>query len=156
LYGVDNLTGTVLRIDPSTAGATPVGASGLGDVSGLEAKSPAVARIASDDFNRHNLALGRWTFVDPRGDSHVRMGGAGTSNARVDASVPGRQAHTLWISGTTLAPLLQPAPEEDFTVEAKFVSPLTLRVQQQGIVVEESPPDFLRFELYYDGSKVRV
>src|SRR5690606_34364587 len=51
---------------------------------------------------------------------------------------------------------LQPAPEEDFTVEAKFDSPLTLRFQQQGIVVEESPTDFLRFELYYDGSKVRV
>jgi hypothetical protein len=50
---------------------------------------------------------------------------------------------------------MQPAADTDFEVEAKFDSELTLLYQTQGVLVEQSDGDALRFEFFSDGVHTR-
>ncbi len=112
--------------------------------------------LVSDDFNAYNIDPSRWSFVDPLGDSTVGLSGVNTGDAVLRITVPAGQAHDLWASGDSSARLMQAAANADFEVQVKFESQPTQRYQDQGILVEESPGRFLRFDFYSDGTALRL
>lgn len=105
--------------------------------------------IASDDFNTCALNTGLWTFVDPVGDSSYFMNGQ-----QIEISVPAGTSHDIW-SPNESARIIQPTDNVDFVIEIKFESDLTERYQIQGLLIEQDADDFIRFDFYSDGSKVR-
>ena len=51
---------------------------------------------------------------------------------------------------------MQPAADEDFEIEVKFESEPTQGYQSQGLLVEQDASNYVRFDVYSDGSSLRV
>ncbi|HOA75304.1 MAG TPA: DUF1349 domain-containing protein [Phycisphaerae bacterium] len=117
--------------------------------------TPAVAEPVSDDFNSAVLDTHRWTIVNPLGDAEFATEGTNTADARLRISVPGETSHAIWTDGINAPRVMQPVGDTDFSVEAKFDSPMNSRYQMQGICVEGENNRYLRFEIYHDGSGYR-
>jgi hypothetical protein len=113
---------------------------------GSEVSPPASP--VSDDFNSGALNTTLWTPVNPVGDCQF-----GDDGTHAVISVPSSAAHDLWTDGNFSARLMQPMPNTDVTVEAKFDSVFTAGYQMQGILVQQDPSHYLRFEVYYDGAQ---
>jgi len=108
---------------------------------------PALAEgPVSDDFSAANLNTDLWSLVDPLSDS-----GLAISGGELFISVAGGTSHDVWKSGNDAPRVMQPAPNSDFEVEAKFSSVPAERYQLQGIIVEQDNGNFLRFDVYSDG-----
>jgi regulation of enolase protein 1 (concanavalin A-like superfamily) len=93
--------------------------------------------------------------VDPQGDGTVELVGAKTSDAHLLLSVPSGTQHDAWSTNTTLR-VMQPAADEDFEIEAKFESEPTEKSQGQGLLVEQDESNYIRFDVYSNGSTFRV
>ncbi len=106
----------------------------------------AVTGPVSDDFSGSSLGAA-WTFTDPVGDDELVLNGS-----QAVISVAPTVAHEAFKPSNKAPRLLQAAPAGDFSVQAKFDTPMTTKWQEQGIVVAKSATEFLRFEVYYDGS----
>jgi hypothetical protein len=111
------------------------------------------AAAVSDDFSSCDLHS-LWQFVNPRGDGSYTVNGT-----QLAITVPGTDPdtlldsdHNIWRDGNFTARLLQQSANIDFELEAKFESAVTERYQIQGILVEESPNRFLRFDFFSDGT----
>ncbi len=107
--------------------------------------------IRSDDFFSDTLDPNIWTFVDPVGDASYAMSGT-----QLELTVPVGVEHGIWTGGNHAARVMQACADENFEVEVKFESPVNLRYQQQGLVVEQDPNNFLRLEFYSDGGTTWV
>ena len=94
-------------------------------------------------------------MVDPQGDGTVELVGAETSDAHLLLSVPSGTKHDPWSTNTTLR-VMQPAADEDFEIEAKFESEPTEKSQGQGLLVEQDESNYIRFDVYSNGSSFRV
>lgn len=112
--------------------------------------------LSSDDFNQFNLNRNVWTIVDPLNDASFTLTGTNTTNARISIAVPGGVAHDLYTSGNNAPRILQNASDTDFSVTAKFESAVSSSYQIQGILVEQTPGNFLRFDFYSDGGSTRM
>ena len=97
----------------------------------------------SDNFcEGTELNTGIWEFFDPIGNGEVTLN---TGNAEI--LVPTGTSHDL---ATDSAPrLLQVIPDDDFSVQVKFLSVPQEQFQMQGLVVQTSNNERLRFETYY-------
>ena len=111
--------------------------------------------ILSDDFYTGVLDTSLWEVVDPQGDGTVELVGAGTSDAQLLLSVPAGTTHDAWSTNTTLR-VMQPAADEDFEIEVKFESEPTQGYQSQGLLVEQDASNYVRFDVYSDGSSLRA
>lgn len=111
--------------------------------------------FVDDDFNACVLDTRHWDFVDPLGDASASVLGAGSGDAVVEIHVPAGTSHNPWVSNDS-ARLLQPVNDTDLTLEARFGSVVAQRFQIQGLLVEESPGRFLRFDTHHDGSGPRL
>lgn len=122
--------------------------------------APAVAGdpsgIASDDFNRCGTPGGVWTRVSPVGDGSTFTGGAGTTDARLALVVPAGTSHDPWGATNKSVRVMQPSANVDFGVEVKFDSTVSQRYQIQGVIVEQDADDWLRFDVYHDGTSARA
>ncbi|MCB0063200.1 MAG: hypothetical protein KDE19_13850, partial [Caldilineaceae bacterium] len=105
----------------------------------------------SDDFRTCRLDESLWTKVDPKGDSTFAVNGE-----QLLITVPENSSHNLFTNDIFAPRLLQPTPNTDFVVEAKFDSPLTQRFQTQGIIIEQDDNDLLRWEFYSSGDSVHA
>ncbi|NOY56602.1 MAG: PKD domain-containing protein, partial [Actinobacteria bacterium] len=104
--------------------------------------------LVSDEFNGTSLDTSVWSTFDPLGD-----GGITVTGGHLELSVGAGPAHDPWSGGNTTVRAMQAANDTDFEVVAKFDSTVTSTYQGQGILVEESPTRFLRFDVYsYSGS----
>mgnify|MGYP001348422294 FL=1 len=110
--------------------------------------TPLPGGLVSDDFNACQLNTSRWQFVNPLGDAEVRVVGAGTADAVVELVVPPNVSHDLWTMGNFAPRLMQPATNTDFTIEAKFDSPVVETYQLQGLIVEETVDHYVRFDVH--------
>lgn len=119
-------------------------------VTGVFANSTKQAP-ASDDFSSCALDNKLWTYIDPIGVSALTMTGT-----QAQISIPAGVAHNLWTGNQFSPRLMQYAKNENFQVEAKFDSAVTKRTQMQGILVEESSNNLIRFTLQHDGSSLRA
>lgn len=109
--------------------------------------------FVSDDFDRHNLDLGVWTLVDPLGDAELALVGAGTGDAWLELGVPGDASHNAWTTNDA-ARVVQPVGGGDFVLEAKFLGGIAAKSAGHGLLVEQAPGDWLRFDVSYTGSKI--
>lgn len=105
----------------------------------------------SDDFNACALNTGLWTFVNPVGDGTYQMTGT-----QLRLNVPANVSHNIWLEGNRSVRVMQPTQNDDFEIIAKFESVVTARYQMQGILVEQDSQNFLRFEVYHDGSSAQL
>ena len=113
--------------------------------------------IVGDDFNSDcGVIGGQWTFVDPSGDSNLSLVGLGTDDARVLIDIPAGAEHNLSASNSDAPRILQPINDGDFEIEAKFDSEVSVGTQGQGIIVQASPSEFLRFSIFHSGKKLRT
>jgi Divergent InlB B-repeat domain len=113
--------------------------------------------IVSDDFNSECSILGdQWNIVDPLGDSNLSLTGLGTDDAHLVIDVPGGVEHNLSQGNTDAPRVMQAINNGDFEIEVKFDSPLTIGTQAQGIVIQESATEFVRFGIYYNGRKLKA
>lgn len=119
-----------------------------------QADAQGAAGIQSDDFNSCALDEGLWTIVDPIGDAQVYVTGGGTSDAQLIIDLPGGN-HDAWVVNESVR-VLQPVTNDDFDVETRFESTLNAAYQMQGIMIQEAPNDFLRYDVYFDGSNVKI
>ncbi|MCA8942746.1 MAG: DUF1349 domain-containing protein [Planctomycetes bacterium] len=112
----------------------------------------------SDDFDRTNLDLSTWTFVNPLGDGQLAMVGAGSGDAHLALSVPAGTPHDAWGSGgmNECPRVSQSCPDTDFEVAAKFNAEPTAGFNDQGIFVEQDASNWLRFDIYHSGSQLKA
>ncbi|MCF6336934.1 MAG: hypothetical protein L3J84_03155 [Gammaproteobacteria bacterium] len=135
---------------------TSVDASGNGAVSAgqslitLEGDGPAPGAL-SDEFTGGTLDLTQWTFIDPVGDSSVNA-----NNGQLALSVGGGISHNVWIGGNDSARVTHTAADQNFFAEIKFDTIPTQRYQLQGLLVEQSETDFVRFDFYSDGNNLKI
>ncbi len=109
-----------------------------------------VSNIVSDDFSASGFNTDLWTFINPLNDATVTMTG---TNLRI--SVPAGVSHDAWTSNK--APrIMQPAKNRDFEIEVKFESPLSGKNVIQGVIVEQTSTNYLRFDFFSDGLKTRI
>ena len=107
--------------------------------------------VRSDQFNSASLNTDIWTVVDPLGDATVSMSGT-----QLRVGVPAGVGHDVWTGVDSVVRLLQPVPNADFEVEAKFDNPVSAGFQQQGIIVEQDSRNLLRLEFHHDGGATRL
>ncbi|MDD9966924.1 MAG: hypothetical protein OXR73_11900, partial [Myxococcales bacterium] len=105
----------------------------------------------SDDFDAATLSS-QWTVVDPVGDGTVSTTGAGSGDAQLLLDVPGGPQHELWNQQNNALRAVQPLADDDFAIELKFDSDPTERYQGHGLVVEQDPSNWMRFDTYSDGN----
>ena len=92
-----------------------------------------ISGFLSDDFSASQLDTTTWTLVDPRNDSSASVNGS-----QLLISVPQGISHDMPNNAeNTATRVMQPIFNTDFTLEAKFESPV-LTGQIQGVMVEES------------------
>lgn len=111
----------------------------------------SAAPPVSDDFNRCTLDESLWTKLDPKGDSTISVNGQ-----QLLIAVPANSDHDLFTNKNFAPRVLQPTPNTDFIVEAKFESALTARFQTQGIIIEQDSDHLLRLEFYGNTDGVHV
>src|SRR5690606_7109341 len=110
------------------------------------------ATPVSDDFLGGALNSSLWTFVNPRNDATVSV-----VDGALRIAVPGGgQGHDVWTGGNFAPRVMQPVADGDFEMSARFLSNVTKKYQMQGFIVEASPGNYLRLDIYYTGTQVRV
>lgn len=118
----------------------------------LPPAATAATTIESDDFSAVALDS-RWTVTDHVGDGTVDLVGQGTSEANLTLSVPAGTSHDIWGTNRSLR-VTQPMANDDFAVSAKFDSVPGLKYQTQGLLVQQDAANWLRFDVYHDGSRL--
>lgn len=114
-------------------------------------QNQTLPRPYSDDFNQCALNGSTWSLIDPVGDATLFMNGE-----QAELSVPAGVNHDIWVAGNRAPRLMQAATNENFELEAKFVSQLQGRHQIQGLLIEEDDERFLRVNFQYDGTSTRL
>jgi regulation of enolase protein 1 (concanavalin A-like superfamily) len=85
------------------------------------------------------------------GDATVRLNGK-----QAVIAIPAGKSHDVWTPTNLSARLMQTAPDTDFEVEMKLDSAVAAQYQMQGILVEQDSANYLRFDVFYDGSSARL
>ncbi|UWQ48125.1 cadherin-like domain-containing protein [Leisingera aquaemixtae] len=129
--------------------------SGLSDTAtvSLTVAAPAAGSgLVSDDFAGGALDPAVWTVEGPAG---VAAGlGASATDAYLELITPDGN-YDAWKTNNS-ARAMQDIADEDFQVEARFLTTPTDRFQLQGILVEQDAGNWVRFDTYSDGSNLRV
>jgi len=106
----------------------------------------------SDTFSSATLSS-EWTFVNPQNDGSYFLNGSSIS-----LSVPAGIAHDVWTTGDYGVRIMQSIGDADFEVEVKFGSAVDINTpyQEQGIIVEQDPANFLRFSMHSNQLQIEV
>ncbi len=118
---------------------------------GARLASGPTSNLISDDFNSPTLNTGLWTMVNPLGDAQFTLNGT-----EVKISVPGGTAHDAWTGGNNVPRIMQPTVDADFQAIIKIDSPMTEQYQTSGILVQENPTTYLRFDVHSDGTDIKA
>ncbi len=146
---------TIESLEPSTeyqlriVSTNADGLSAVSDGHVVTTLDPGAAEPAarSDDFSASNLDPGLWSFIDPVGRGRVAITGTGTADARLELFVPPGPVHDVWTTNDGVR-VMQPVQDIDFELEVKFESTPVENIQMQGILVEEDPDSWLRFDFH--------
>ena len=111
--------------------------------------TPPTPAFVSDDFNTETLG-DTWTVIAPSGSSQ----GLETDGAEAYLTLTtGTGSHDIWNTNNAVR-AMQEVADENFMLEARFLSTPTAQYQMQGFVIEESESTWLRFDTYSDGTKL--
>ncbi|MDA1264786.1 MAG: DUF1349 domain-containing protein, partial [Planctomycetota bacterium] len=132
------------------------------DGAGLMACLPAATLVTqdglgfvSDDFNTCAGLAGHWTFHDPGADGSLDVVGVGTDDAWMRLHVPAgseHQAHDF----LTAPYVSQTVNDVDFELETRLETVPSQQYEIQGLLVIEGPGSWLRFDVYHNGSELRM
>ncbi|MEM9215757.1 MAG: tandem-95 repeat protein [Cyanobacteria bacterium P01_F01_bin.150] len=142
--GLDSFTYTVNDDDGAVSNEATVNVT-IEEASGLA--------FESDDFSDSLLGQ-QWTVVDPVGNSSYQLENGG-GEAYLELAVPQGTEHDAWQTNDSVR-AMQVASNEDFEIEAKFLSEPSTKYQLQGILVEQDANNWIRFDTYHDGKRLRV
>jgi regulation of enolase protein 1 (concanavalin A-like superfamily) len=153
---VDNGDGTLTYTPPAGFVGTDRFTYSASD--GTTTSEPATAWIDvglpgglfSDDFNTDAVRAG-WSLEGPAGTAGVTRAGI---EASLEIAVPDGD-YDAWQTNRATR-LMQDAADEDFVVEAKFLSRPSEKYQIQGILIEQDADNWLRFDTVHDGQDLRV
>ncbi|MGF1474606.1 MAG: cadherin-like domain-containing protein, partial [Geminicoccaceae bacterium] len=120
------------------------------NVSQNDPAGEASSAILSDDFSGSGLES-FWSSQGPAGNSSL---GAAGGEAYLELAVP-QGNFDVWNENRGHR-LLQATDNTDFQVEARFLTTPSERHQIQGILIEQDADNWIRFDTYYDGSRLRV
>jgi uncharacterized repeat protein (TIGR01451 family) len=139
----------------SVTNSVTVAGGGETNTSNDTATDPTTINTASstpvsDDFHVSSLNS-RWTFVNPQGDGSFRLTGT-----HILLNVPGGTNHDPSVGGNNSIRIVEAAPNSDFEVEAKFDTLPTLQYTNMGVLVQQDATNYLRFEIYSDGTRPLV
>lgn len=117
---------------------------------------PATGTVAynyavQDEFDGTELNSSAWTFVNPLGDGTLVVNGG-----RLSLAVPAGTEHDVWTGKYTVPRIMRAAPNKDLDLRVKFDSAVSLRYQQQGLLIEQDSSNLLRVELFHDGSAIKL
>lgn len=115
-----------------------------------DAEAPGPTLATADTFDGAGLDA-KWSIVDAVGDGTVTQSG-GTLNL----AVPSGTSHDIWTNKKDGLRVVQATADGDFELEVKFNSLPTQKYQLQGILVEETAGNFLRFDFYHNGSSLNI
>jgi regulation of enolase protein 1 (concanavalin A-like superfamily) len=123
----------------------------------VQVSSNPPAAIVSDDFNRSTLDTDLWDFETPLGDGSVAQIGAGTGAAELRFELSAGTTHNAWGAGgvNEAIRVMQDAADTDFELEVKWNTEPTDGYNDQGILIEQGPSDWLRFDVFHTGSVLR-
>jgi regulation of enolase protein 1 (concanavalin A-like superfamily) len=109
----------------------------------------------SDDFNRCDLDS-MWTFHNPLDDGAFALIGTGDGDARLELSLPAGTPHNVWGPGglNETVRILQETSDIDIRIDVKWKSEPTDGYNDQGIIVEQDSDNWLRFDVFHDGSSL--
>ncbi len=112
--------------------------------------------VQSDDFNRCTVDEGRWDEVHPQGVTSIQTSGTGTGDAVLEMSLPVGELHDAWgpAGSNGAARLVQVAGDADFEMEVKWQNEPEDDLNDHGLFVEEDAANWLRFDLYHNGSSL--
>ena len=116
-------------------------------ITALAVSSTAWAAPGSDEFDVPGLDTDLWTFIDPLNDSSLDVSGGQVSMT----AAPG-VLHYTWTGINSTPRIMQSATNEDFELEAKFDSNVTLPYQLQGIRIEQDLDNSLVVQLSSSGN----
>ncbi|MCG7522381.1 Ig-like domain-containing protein, partial [Ruegeria sp. Ofav3-42] len=105
----------------------------------------------SDDFSSGSIGSA-WNIAGPQGTS-AGLGVTG-SDAYLELVTPDGD-HNVWGTNNS-ARAMQSQANEDFTLEARFLTTPSERYQMQGLLVEQDANNWLRFDTYSDGTNLRA
>ncbi|WP_425053528.1 cadherin-like domain-containing protein [Psychromarinibacter sp. S121] len=105
--------------------------------------------VVSDDFSSATLDPA-WRSEGPTGTSSALATNA--TDAFLSLITPDGN-HDVWGTNNS-ARVMQSIPDEDFAVEARFLSMPSQQYQMQGFIVEQDAQNWLRFDVYHDGSRL--
>ncbi|MFC2084231.1 DUF1349 domain-containing protein [Bacteroidota bacterium] len=116
--------------------------------------------LISDHFCVDDSLNPLWSIFDPYDVTTLLDPGESTVsvlNSNLEIDIPAGFDHNLWSGSSNLAPrVLQNADNSDFRVEVKFLSVPSQQFQMQGLVVQQDNDTFLRFEVFHDGTNVKI
>jgi regulation of enolase protein 1 (concanavalin A-like superfamily) len=115
----------------------------------LTVGTPPPPAFVSDDFHDGPLGV-QWSLVEPAGASHA-LGTEGIDSYLSLSTGTGN--HDIWHSNNSVR-AMQEVADENFTLEARFLSLPTQRYQMQGFLIEADPDNWLRFDIYSDGARL--
>ncbi len=115
----------------------------------LTVGTPPPPEFRSDDFHDGPLDP-MWQVITPQGTQYD-LGVVNSDSVLNLTTGPGN--HDIWGSNNA-ARAMQEVADEDFALEARFLSTPTARYQMQGFVVEQDAQNWIRFDTYSDGSKL--
>jgi len=111
----------------------------------------SASNIVSDEFNDPALNTTVWTFVNPLGDVTQDMTGS-----QLRLQIPPGSDHQPWTGGNFAPRVMQSVNNADFEVEVKFNSVHAQQFQISGILVQQDPSNYIRFDFNSDGAGTRV
>ncbi|MCB9947197.1 MAG: cadherin-like domain-containing protein [Rhodospirillaceae bacterium] len=109
-----------------------------------------MSQIQSDDFSDSTLD-DAWDLEGPAGAVNLA---SAAGESYLELVVP-EGDHNAWDDNLTTR-LMQDAADEDFTIEARFLSTPTQAYQMQGLLVEEDADNWIRFDVYHDGTNLHI
>ncbi len=114
------------------------------------------APFASDDFNCGFDAT--WTYVDPLLDCSASLADAGSGDAWLELTLPVGTPHDAWGAGglNEAVRLMQAAENLDFVMVVEWKAESTDGYNDQGILVESDASNWLRFDVFHDGSNLKA
>ena len=151
---IPNLVCNTLYNYKVTSADASTNPASTGNLTFTTSACPVVGAPESDDFSAAVLNP-RWTFSSALGDGSVALGTAGAEKT-ANLSVPAGTAHDSWTGANNAIRILQNIANGNFTVEAKWNSAVTTNSQIQGIQVEATPGNYIRFDVFNSGAGPRL
>lgn len=120
----------------------------------VAARGQAAGAFPSDDFNRAELG-DDWEVVDPVGDGAIEVKGGGSGDARLELTAPEGSNHEPWNVNRSVR-AMRSVENTDFTAVVRFQSVPAKQYQMQGLIVQQDSSNWLRFDVHYDGTRVKA